>query len=261
MKRVNMFLAAAFFATSICMTVVVTSCDKEEYIESGIVTLTTNSDEFTVVLWGSGTANIDWGDGTESESVAIMRHDPISISRTYSEISIRTITVSGKIAGFSCQNQLLINLDVSKHKGLIRLVCVNNQLINLDVSGATKLIYLFCRNNQLSKFDVSKNTRLGSSSCEGNQLKSLDVSKNTKLESFSCDNNQLTSLDVSRNTELRFLHCKNNLLSANALNVLFGTLPKRDDLNAGYIYIIGNPGTGSCNRDIATTKKWTVYYH
>jgi len=298
-----MYLVAAFFAASVCMTVVVTSCDKEENIESGIVTITTSSSECTIGLWGSGTATIDWGDGTESETVALMR-EQIILSHTYSGISNRNITVSGKISGFICRQNQIINLDVSKHKGLIylgcdgnqltnldvskntglkyltcagnqltnldvsknsnlqELQCNDNQLTNLDVSGAVKLTLLNCYNNQLSGLNVTKNTLLKFSDCSGNQLKNLDISKNTRLECITCYNNLLTSLDVSKNIELFSLYCMDNQLNTVALNALFGTLPIRDpnsDYN-GYINIVGNPGAYNCNKEIATTRKWIVYY-
>jgi hypothetical protein len=68
-----------------------------------------------------------------------------------------------------------------------------------------------------------------------------------------CSNNQLTALDMSSNTALMVLICFNNQLTADALNALFRSLPT---VGTNEINIWNNPGTGDCDRSIATAKGW-----
>jgi len=62
---------------------------------------------------------------------------------------------------------------------------------------------------------------------------------------------------VSNLTALIFLNCSYNQLSTNELNNFFGTL-HNNYVNGGYkwIYINNNPGSGACDRSIATGKGW-----
>ncbi|GIM60818.1 hypothetical protein CAPN008_08680 [Capnocytophaga canis] len=148
--------------------------------------------------------------------------------------SEKTVTIYGKTTILNCNQNQLINLDVTKNSYLKKLGCNQNkltnldisknpylevlqchdsQLTNLDVSKNTGLLHLNCGKNQLTNLDVSKNINLESLSCNYNQLTSLDLSKNINLESLYCYDNQLTSLDISKNTKLRDLSCHNNQLT------------------------------------------------
>jgi Leucine-rich repeat (LRR) protein len=114
-------------------------------------------------------------------------------------------------------------------------------------------------NNPVTDIDVSNNPALTYLNCSYNLLTSLDVSNNTMLNSLDCSNNQLTSLDMSNNTVLNNLNCSNNQLSTEALNALFTSL-HNFYVYGGYkwISIFNNPGTGTCNRNIATNKGWSL---
>ena len=116
------------------------------------------------------------------------------------------------IISLKCNNNTLINLDVSKNIALTSLDCNYNKLTTLDVSNNTALTTLNCYSNQLTTLDVSKNTALTSLDCSVNELTTLDVSKNTALTGLKCSNNQLTTLDVSKNTALTYLNCYYNKL-------------------------------------------------
>jgi hypothetical protein len=89
-----------------------------------------------------------------------------------------------------------------------------------------------------------------------NLLTTLDVSTNTALTNIQCWNNKLTALDVSTNTALTSLYINSNLLTDASLNTLFGTL--NTNAVSKIIYIRGNPGTGTCNKNIAIDQGWTV---
>jgi len=58
-------------------------------------------------------------------------------------------------------------------------------------------------------------------------------------------------LDVSGHID-----CSKNHFSGSSLNALFETLHDNHGLKA--IHIGGNPGTGDCDRSIATAKGWEV---
>ena len=162
-----------------------------------------------------------------------------------------------------CNNNQLTALDVSKNTAVAVLVCDNNRLTALDVSKNTALTALVCNNNQLTDLDVSKNTALTVLNCGNNLLTVLDVSKNTVLTQLVCDKNQLTALDLSKNTMLFFLGIDYNLFDAKRLDALFLTLHSNTVIHEGFInkktiYILNNPGTATCNPNIAEEKGWDV---
>ena len=80
--------------------------------------------------------------------------------------------------------------------------CQENQLTEIDVSKNTALKSLNCSRNQLTSLDVSKNTALWNLYCNNNQLTELDLSKNTVLTRLYCDNNQLATLDFSNQPDI-----------------------------------------------------------
>ena len=96
---------------------------------------------------------------------------------------------------------------MSENKELTILNCDNNQLMELDVSQNEALDWLYCSNNNLTELDVSKNTKLTRLYCSDNNLTKLDVSQNTELTTLNCSDNQLTKLDVSSNESLKTLNC------------------------------------------------------
>lgn len=65
------------------------------------------------------------------------------------------------------------------------------------------------------------------------------------------------NLDVKNNTALEDLSCGGNQLTAAALNALFGTLHDKISPRM-YISTGNNPGSNTCNLNIATNKGWKV---
>ena len=201
--------------------------------ECGIITMTTSAECISFRLRGSGIALVDWGDGSEKDTVELEIADEYGWTwTTRQDLNPipRAITISGKnITGLNCDGNLFIildimnretprcnqftTLDVSRNTVLTYFDCSNNQLTELDVSKNTALTILKCRKNQLTEFDVSKNTALEILWCDDNSLTKLDVSRNTALKHLFCNDNQLTILDVSRNTALEHLLCYNNSLT------------------------------------------------
>ena len=249
---------------------VVTSCKKEKDEENVMKMTTSASGDVTISLAGTGSATIDWGDGSESDTKTISPPTGIDIAFTefihsYSGTNTRTIIISGKkITGMICRYFPLTALDVSENNVLKQLELSYNQLTNINVSNNTALTCLHCSLNPLTSLNVSKNTALTDLICYGTPLESLDVSNNTMLNLLWCFDNQLTSLDVSKNTMLVWLDCSGNQLAVDALDVLFGTLHSNTITFPipvpviKEITIYNNPGTDDCNQSIATEKGWTV---
>jgi len=172
------------------------------------MTLTIMPKEYiNICLAGTGTATIDWGDGTASETYTLTPYNEDDVSyllvgeyysHSYSVTTSCTISIIGEnITSLHCYENQLTSLDVSKNTSLKILSCYRNQLTNLDLSKNRALEYLYCWENQLENLEVSKNTLLKELNCCENQLTNLDVSNNTALMNLRCSNNQLTFLNVS----------------------------------------------------------------
>jgi hypothetical protein len=254
----------------------------ESFVEKrenpGKINMTTQSGSNVAFrLSGSGKATVDWGDGLEKEVVTLSENGCIDVKRSFSNTSIRSISVHGEnITSLDCKGSNLTNLDVSKNTELTYLDCSDNQLsyldvsnnaalkvlwcnanylTNLDVSKNTLLTELYCYNNSLTELDLDKNTALVRLNCSQNLLTNLDLRKNTKLNRMDCYENRLTTLDFSKNTELNYAVCPDNRFTADGLNALFATFHNGA---AGTIFIGGNPGERDCDRNIAESRGWKV---
>jgi hypothetical protein len=284
-KRTTIALMSAFAAMT-AMTLA--SCSKDNGGDGpgdgpgtpGMTLTTAKEGKVSFYLRGTGTATVDWGDGSPSETSALASDSEKTFPHTYSGTGSRTVTITGgNVTYLNCSANQLTALDVSKNTGLKELYCYENQLTALDVSGSTgltyldcydnqltaldvskstELIYLYCYDNKLTALDVSKNTGLTELYCDDNKLTALDVSKNTKLTELYCYNNQLTALDVSKNTGLKTLSCRGNQFTAAGLDALFGTLHGNTVDGSKTVNVGGNPGAAGCDATIATAKGWTV---
>ena len=182
------------------------------------------SGEVSIILTGSGTVTIDWGDGSDRTTRELDREG--WFSKTYAGLGRHTITITGNdITGLGWG----IDTRGSRMQG-----------------GAT-----------LTSLDVRRNPKLMRLDVRNTQLASLDLSRNTALTVLNVENNQLTSLDLSRNTKLFELWVNRNQLTTSALNALLESLPQAH--RRSYVFIGNNPGTSEANRNIATTKGWRVY--
>ena len=211
------------------------SCNKEK--PAPVIQMTTNRTVIGFYLRGSGTATIDWGDGSPllTKELTTMSSGSDILNHEYNIANTRTIEIFGdNITEFysnmgkllsldtrkcstleilNCSENVLRSLDVSKNTKLTTLICSDNLLTSLDVSKNLALNFLYCSNNQFTILNVSHNKVLGWLYLQGNQLKSLDVSKNLALIYLDCGYNKLTSLDVSKNTSLKELGCHYNDLA------------------------------------------------
>jgi hypothetical protein len=168
---------------------------------------------------------------------------------------LTALNVSGcaALSSINCENNQLTTLNTSGCAKLTTLVCDGNRLAALNTSGNTELMVLSCGNNPLTALDVSGNPSITMLYCSNNGLTTLDVSNLTALTRLDCYDNRLTALNMSANTKITRLRCYGNQLSVAALDMLLASLPS---VRSGDIYIANNPGSGGCNRSIATAKGW-----
>ena len=239
------------------------------------ITMTTAmTGKITFDISGTGTVDIDWGDGSSLESLSFSP-GMLACTHHYSGTSPHTIKIYGNHCTFLLLSDAqLTSLDVIQYRDLLFLSCEDNQLIHLNVTECPAMWYLCCFNNQLPTFTVSNCKALEKFICSDNQLTSFEMkgcpalkefacqnnhlteiilSGYTKLEGFYCMDNKLTTLDVSGCTALSELWCFNNQLNDTELNTIFSSLPA----GAGAMYIANNPGTDACNPALAST--WDVF--
>ena len=130
------------------------------YRTSQISMKTIKSEEVGLGLRGTGTAVINWGDGTPKETITLSISGT-SHYHTYNDSTPHSITIiGGNVTFLHCGENQLTALDVSKNPELKELICFFNHLTALDVSKNTALTELYCYGNQLTALDVSKNTAL-----------------------------------------------------------------------------------------------------
>lgn len=207
-----------FFLILVAALLIITGCRKEDY-DDGLkrMTMTVKDKErCALYLAGYGTATIDWGDGSEAETVTLA-----SLSKGYGHrffgilTNPITLTITGEnITQLFANNAGLVNLNVSKNTELTWLECDANKLTDLDVRKNTALTLLYCGRNLLNSLDVSRNTELTRLLCYSNQLKKLDFSaNNTELTFLDCHDNLLNNLDVSKLSRLYDLYCVGNQIT------------------------------------------------
>ena len=148
-------------------------------------------------------------------------------------------------------------IDLSGCSSLTFLDCDDNQLISLNVSGCSALTELACERSLLATLNVNGCTSLEGLYCEGNKLASLNVSGCSTLRRLHCDHNQLTNINLNGCVALYRLDCGDNHLTNTALDSVFEVLPYFS-YPEGRINVRNNPGTATCNPNIAEAKGWTV---
>ena len=143
------------------MVAAFTACGSGGGKSSAKIKMTTEAGgEFIFHLAGSGTATVDWGDGSEKVTLTLLEdiYPAVQFRHTYPSATIRTIIVNGdNITGLSC-----------------------GYITSLDVSRNTELKYLDTGPVLLKSLDVSKNVALTVLQV-GGDFTSLDLSKNTAL--------------------------------------------------------------------------------
>ena len=179
------------------------------------------------------------------------------------------MTVYGDITKFDCSGNYnnVTGIDLSHNTIITWFSCGKNSLQDLIVSSNKALKELYCYNNSIKTLNLDSTTELTKLSCARNSISSLDLSHNKKLKWLNCSDNRLTGLDVSSNILLEKIIChKNNSLSAQALDLLYCSLPDRTGTFSGYIepiYDDSSPNDSvvlATNSQNALNKNWKVKY-
>lgn len=145
-------------------------------------------------------------------------------------VASRTIGVHGKVAYFSCADNKLTSLDVSKNSMLKTLICSVNQLKTLD---------------------LSNNFALEGLICSGNQLEALDLSKNTNIKSVNLSFNKIAGANM-----IQFINNLPTRTIENSGIIYLYVLDKSDHRNP--VEYNTTPTEASVN--IAKAKKWKLLY-
>ncbi|WP_035646302.1 T9SS type A sorting domain-containing protein [Flavobacterium sp. ASV13] len=111
---------------------------------------------------------------------------------------------------FTCTNQGVTTIDLSKNTKLKAIQISKNSLTTLDISKNTALQNIDCSFNNLTELNVSNNTLLTKLYINNNQIKTIDVSKIKLLEDLEAGSNQLTNIDVTSNLALKQLSTYGN---------------------------------------------------
>ena len=132
-----------------------------------------------------------------------------------------------KVTYMNCSNEKSDYIDKGKRlaslKGieyftsLTDLNCEDNEIVELDVSKNTELVELDCSINKIKSLDISRNAKLEDLIADHNNLEQLYTGSNTAIETIDCYCNKLTELDLSANTALDELTCYSNKLTRLAL--------------------------------------------
>ncbi len=205
---------------------------------------------------GDGEAVIDWGDGSELQTVKLKGLNDEGMTYTDNAVGHRfiagvgekNIRISGNITGVGTG--------------------MTGTATAIDASHMPTLEYLDCRLENISSLNLSGCSKLKILHGYGNNLSSIDVSQCTAMTRLFISGNHLTSLDISHNPDLEMIACDKNDLSRDALLVIFKALPDRagKGLLEGELYCGGydrpNPGyekLTDADRKICSDKNWWPY--
>ena len=101
-------------------------------------------------LAGSGTATVDWGDGS-SNTYTLGAEDTDCMHTFQSVADNHTITVEGaNVSYLNVGVQVITSVDLRKNPALVHFECWNNQIAELDFSYNTALKFVDCKYNRLS---------------------------------------------------------------------------------------------------------------
>lgn len=132
--------------------------------------------------------------------------------------SMKEISYFTSLEELYCDNNSLLELDLSQNKALKRLDCSSNLLTSLDLSANTALERLECRSNGLVSIDVKECTSLKYLDFKENEIQNIDLGANSSLELLYCSQNSLTELNLSACQALQTLYCDRNSMTSLTLN-------------------------------------------
>ena len=223
-----------FLMIAALVGIVLANCSKDKDSEPQItITGLKMTDGYKIWIAGSGTASIDWGDGsavqtltlTPLTSVGAIYNEVYKVAPPYTDFTnLYNLTITGNLTGFTVDN--------------FTITALNLNMPTLEV--------LWCQNNNLA---------------------TLDVSKCIALKELGCYTNKLTTLTLGTHAGLYRLNCSNNRLNKASLVQLFNKLPMRAPADNAKIICGGNnatsanPGYAELTADdkkIAEDKNWSI---
>jgi len=103
----------------------------------------------SISLQGTGTATVNWGDGTPSQTHTIQQGTNTTCTHTYTGAGFRAITIIGdNVSYLNCSNNQITGMIAIHNPALTTLNCSNNLITILSVY-STVLTTLDCSNNGL----------------------------------------------------------------------------------------------------------------
>lgn len=183
----------------------------------------------------------------------------LSLKKLYcdkSQLESLSIEKSTFLEILNCSNNNISILNLENNSSLVELDCSRNQIEILDLTRNSSLKKLSCSENNIKTLDLINTSLLEELYCSYNNIESLLISKLKVLSKLGCNNNKLLTLDVNGCTSLLSIQCGSNLLDETSLNSLFNSLETNNNWQS--IYIENNPGTSSCDKQLAIDKGWTV---
>jgi hypothetical protein len=221
-----------------------------KYSKPNTYTITISGLDITHLACISGQlTSIDISDNDELQGLLVPNN----------QLSYLDLSNNVKLKELACFGNPLPTLDLKNNTALKKIMCGGN-LSSIDLSKCAELLSLhISKNPLLTELDLSKCNSIQILDCPSNALTTLDLSQNDSLLTLVCENNQLMSLILNNNNKLFALRCGDNQLSNNALNYLFELLPNYNDSRNRVIVFNNNPGTNTCNQNIAKEKGWLTF--
>jgi hypothetical protein len=225
----------------------------------------------SIGLAGNGEATIDWGDGSEPQTVTLPElptpassANPshlIIVEHTYpphNELREATIAVTGAhITGFHITGVDKIEPRTRLYgmTELKYLYIVSDGARTPDFREFPALEYLRYTSDVITSLDVSDCLALGVLNCPDNlALASIDMSECPGIEFPGCYRNALTSIDVSGMERLRTVWCDGNRMGADAPDALFTALPVWPASTRAEVIYGDNPGAAAADKSIGEAK-------
>jgi hypothetical protein len=213
---------------------------------------TSYNSSFQITAYGTA-ANINWGDGSPTQSIT-----NTTITHNYSgtgiyQISFAPVNItqlslgSGNLIKIGELPDTLTSLDVggnhlsslyvSNLTRLTSLVCSNNNIISLNLQYNNSLTNLNCSHNLISSFTQPSSSTLLTVDIGFNNLSSLFLSNQTAITGLNCSDNSLTGITLPIITNYYFINLDFSNNNINSFN--FDYIPNLEFLNCS-----GNTLTG-----------------
>lgn len=171
------------------------------------------------------------------------------------------------VVTISLSRTRLRDMDLTNQTSALSIVVSNSpDLSYVKIPASASLNTLSISSCNLSSIDLSPIATFGALMLlnldENNLSGSIDLTPfAATLQSVNLAGNALTGIIITGavgGEEESNFEINDNDLDASALNAFFTSLGTAATPGIPYVFIAGNPGTGSCDTSIATGKGWNV---